>query len=113
MHAYIVPMIVSRTLGGAAARLSAGKASPLVQETASSVYHVIEGSGYTTIGGKKFTWEKSDTFCIPSWYPYQHFASDNGDGAPVYLYRFDDKPMLNSLGFYRTADMDVESLVST
>lgn len=79
----IVPVIVSRTLGGAAARIDVGKASPLVQETASSVYHVIQGSGYTTIGGNKFSWEKSDTFCIPSWHPYQHFASDNGDGAPV------------------------------
>ncbi|KAK7699454.1 hypothetical protein SLS64_011592 [Diaporthe eres] len=104
---------VSKTLGGAAARVNAGKASSIVQETASSVYHVVEGSGYTTIGGKIFNWEKGDTFCIPSWYPYQHFASDSRDGSPVYLYRFDDKPMLNSLGFYRTAEMDVESLVST
>lgn len=112
-HAHIVPMIVSKTLGTAAARINAGVATPTVQETASSVYHVIEGTGYTTIGGKKFTWEKGDTFCIPSWYPYQHFASDDHDKAPVYLYRFDDKPMLNSLGFYRTAEMDVESLVST
>ena len=106
-------MIVSTTLGAAAARINAGKGTPMVQETASSVYHVIEGTGYTTIDGKKFTWEKGDTFCIPSWYPYQHFASDYRDEAAVYLYRFDDKPMLNSLGFYRTADMDVESLVST
>lgn len=112
-HAYTVRIIVSKTLGGAAARVNAGKATPIVQETASSVYHVVEGSGYSTIDGKIFPWEKGDTFCIPSWYPYQHFASDSNDGAPVYLYRFDDKPMLNSLGFYRTADMDVESLVST
>ncbi|KAK2596584.1 hypothetical protein N8I77_013465 [Diaporthe amygdali] len=104
---------VSKTLGGAATRIDAGKETPVVQETASSVYHVIEGSGYTTIGDRKFAWESGDTFCIPSWYPYQHFASDGNIGAPVYLYRFDDKPMLNSLGFYRTADMNVESLVST
>ena len=102
---------VSKILGGSAARISAGASSPKIQETASSVYHVIEGSGYTTIGNDKFVWRKSDTFCIPSWYPYQHFATEGDE--PVYLYRFDDKPMLASLGFYRTADTESESLVST
>lgn len=108
--AHIDMIIVSKILGGSAARISAGTSSPKFQETASSVYHVIEGSGYTTIGEDKFSWEKGDTFCIPSWYQYQHFASESEH--PVYLYRFDDKPMLKSLGFYRTADTDVELLVS-
>ncbi|GJD01408.1 gentisate 1,2-dioxygenase [Colletotrichum higginsianum] len=102
---------VSKVLGGCAARLDAGATSPLFQETASSVYHVVEGSGQTRIGDKVFVWKKGDTFCIPSWYCYQHSA-DEGLGSPVYLYRFDDTPMLKSLGFYRSADMDVEKLVS-
>ena len=102
--------IVSKILGGSAARLRSGKSSPLVQETASSVIHVVEGSGYSRIGGSVFHWTKGDTFCIPSWHAFQHFA--NADEDTVYLYRFDDKPMLRSLGFYRSADMDVESLVS-
>ncbi|KAJ9144074.1 Gentisate-dioxygenase [Pleurostoma richardsiae] len=101
---------VSKILGGSAARLAPGTRSPLVQETASSVYHVVEGSGYSRIGDAIYHWKKGDTFCIPSWYPYEHVA-DAGPN-PVYLYRFDDKPMLKSLGFYRSADMDVETLVS-
>lgn len=100
---------MSKTLGGRAERLNAGKSSPAVRETASSVYHVIEGSGSTTIDGKKVEWKKSDTFCIPAWHKFQHFAND---GERVYLYRFDDKPMLNALGFYRTEDTDIESLAS-
>ncbi|GKT71384.1 gentisate 1,2-dioxygenase [Colletotrichum tofieldiae] len=78
---------------------------------ASSVYHVIEGSGQTQIGDKIFVWKKGDTFCIPTWYPYQH-SVDKGLKTAAYLYRFDDIPMLKSLGFYRSADMDVESIVS-
>lgn len=100
---------VSRILGGSAERLDAGHASPPVRETASSVYHVVEGSGYTEIGDKKLSWERGDTFCIPSWHPYQHFAS--GDET-VYLYRFDDKPMMKALGFYRDETTDMESLAS-
>lgn len=104
---------VSRIIGASASRIGPGKATPRLQETASSVWHVIEGSGYSTIGDDKYRWEKGDTFCIPSWYPFQHYADAKDGGAPVYLYRYDDKPMLTSLGFYRTADMDVERLVST
>ena len=89
--------------------MDAGKSSPEVRETASSVYHVVEGSGFSEIGGQKFTWKKGDTFCVPAWHKYRHAAAH---GETVYLYRFDDKPMLDALGFYRTEDMDVESLVS-
>ncbi|KAH8707133.1 gentisate 1,2-dioxygenase [Phaeosphaeriaceae sp. PMI808] len=101
---------VSRILGGSAERLDAGESSPPVRETASSVYHVVEGSGYTVVDGEKLTWERGDTFCIPTWNQYQHFATS---GETVYLYRFDDKPMLNALGFYRTDSTDVESLSTT
>ncbi|KAL3475744.1 RmlC-like cupin [Aspergillus californicus] len=101
---------VSKILGGSAARLAPGTKSPMVQETSSSVYHVVEGSGYSMINGTVYSWKRGDTFCIPSWYTYEHFA-DEGESA-VYLFRFDDKPMLKSLGLYRTAKMDVESLVS-
>ncbi|KAF4621957.1 hypothetical protein G7Y89_g14388 [Cudoniella acicularis] len=100
---------VSNTLGGLAERLNAGESSPAVQETASSVYHVIEGSGYTTINDEKISWEKGDTLCIPAWHKYQHFASS---AETVYLYRFDDKPMLKALGFYRVAGQDEESLTT-
>ncbi|KAJ5968531.1 hypothetical protein N7501_004779 [Penicillium viridicatum] len=39
---------------------------------------------------------------------YQHLANAE---EPVYLYRLDDKPMIGALGFYRSGDMDFESLV--
>ncbi len=101
--------VVSKTLGGLAERLNAGKSSPAIRETASSVYHVIEGRGYSVIEGKKFEWKKGDTFCVPAWCEYQHFAST---AETVYLYRFDDSPMLKALGFYRTSSDDVEGLAT-
>lgn len=103
-------LLVSKVLGGSAARLNPSCSSPRVQETASSVYHVVEGSGYSKIGSERLQWKRGDTFCIPAWYPYVHFA--DAISTPVYLYRFDDKPMLSSLGFYRTSTQDIESLVS-
>lgn len=81
----------------------------MIQETASSIFHVIEGSGSSTIAGNEFTWKKSDTFCIPAWHEYQHHAAGE---ETAYLYRVHDEPMLKSLGFYRYNGQDVESLVS-
>jgi gentisate 1,2-dioxygenase len=100
---------VSKVLGGQAERLSTGSSSTTRQETSSCVYHVISGSGSSVIGEKTIDWKQGDTFCIPSWQKYQHTASADGT---VYLYRFDDQPMLKSLGFYRTEATDPSSLVS-
>lgn len=100
---------VSKILGGSAERLNAGTTSPAVRETASSVYHIVSGRGYSDVGGERFQWKQGDTFCVPAWNKYQHTAQ--GDET-VYLYRFHDKPMLNSLGFYRVEGVDIETLVS-
>ena len=96
-------------IGASAERLKPRATSPRFRETASSVYHVIEGSGSSNIGGTTLKWKQGDTFCVPAWQSYQHFADGNG---VVYLYRFDDKPMLKALGFYRLDGVDVEKLVS-
>ncbi|KAH6877160.1 RmlC-like cupin domain-containing protein [Thelonectria olida] len=100
---------IGRIIGASAERLDAGSQSPSLCETASSVYHVIEGSGYSKIGGVTLSWKQGDTFCIPAWHHYQHFADSS---SKVYLYRFDDKPMLKALGFYRVEGIDVETYVS-
>ena len=89
---------VSKRLGAQVERISKGAQSPMRRETASSVYHVIMGKGYSMIGDKRFDWTESDSMSIPAWTPFQHFADS---GADAYLYRFDDKPMLKNLGFYR------------
>ena len=80
-----------------------------MQETASSVYHIISGAGHSKIGEETIEWKQGDTISVPSWYKYQHFANKE---ETVYLYRFHDKPMLTALGFYRAAGQDTEQLVS-
>ncbi|KAL3484759.1 RmlC-like cupin domain-containing protein [Aspergillus germanicus] len=100
---------VSRVLGGCAERLNSGPSSPLRQETVSTAYHIISGSGRFQVGKHTLSWKSGGTFCVPTWYKYQHFADE---GETVYLYRLDDKPMITALAFYRSADSDAEALVS-
>jgi gentisate 1,2-dioxygenase len=99
---------VSRTLGGSAERLNAGKTSPTTRTTASSVYHVVEGYGKSRIGNETIVWKKGDTFCVPAWHSLSHAAGDE----TVYLYRFHDEPMLKALGFFRSESDHIERLVS-
>ena len=89
---------VSRTIGAAAERIDAGARSPARRETASAVYHVVQGEGSTRIGDREFAWKRGDTFAIPAWMPYTHAAS-----AKSYLFRFDDRPLLEAIGAYRSA----------
>ena len=84
-------LAVSKILGGSAERINAGRCSPGVQETSSSVYHVVSGRGYSVVNGERIEWKQGET---------------------TYLSRFHDKPMLESLGFYRVDGVDVETLVS-
>ncbi len=87
---------VSRVIGAAAERLAAKTSSPQRRETAGVVYHVVQGRGVTRVGEKTLSWERGDTFCIPSWAPYRHDALRD-----AYLFRYDDRPVLEAIGAYR------------
>ncbi|KAL7952387.1 RmlC-like cupin domain-containing protein [Trichoderma compactum] len=102
--AYLKGDVMSKILSGSAERLNAGTSSPEICETASSVYHIVEGSGHSIIDGKIFKWHKGDTLCIPAWNKYQHVASGE---STLYLYWFNNKPMLRALGILRTEGVDV------
>lgn len=89
---------VSRIIGASAERIDGGARSPARRETASVVYHVVEGEGSSRIGDRDFGWKSGDTFAIPAWMPYTHAAR-----ARTYLFRFDDRPLLEAIGAYRSA----------
>ena len=68
------------------------------RHTHGSVYHVVEGSGYSIIDGQKFEWEKGDTFAIPLWYEHSHHNNTDEDAL---LFSYTDKPMVEKLDLYR------------
>lgn len=92
---------VSKIIGAQCERLDKGAKSEPIRETTSAVYHVIDGQGRSTVGDKVIEWIKGDTFTVPSWQRYTHEADEK-----TYLYRFDDRPMITSLGFYRNEKED-------
>jgi len=66
--------------------------------TGSSVFHVVQGRGLSTIEGKVFEWEKGDIIALPSW--AQHDFANSGAEDAI-LFSISDRPVLEALGFYR------------
>jgi gentisate 1,2-dioxygenase len=91
---------IGHIMGAAAERIAAGATSPRVQETVSAVYHVVAGSGVSQVGDIELRWETGDTFAVPSWHALQHRADAS---TSAYLFRYDDRPMIEALGLYRSA----------
>lgn len=78
------------------------------RELGSKVYHVIEGSGTTTVGDQEFNWGPGDLFSIPSWVVHKH---ENQSDAPARLFRVDDSPVLRAMGLYRKEMVSNDQLV--
>jgi gentisate 1,2-dioxygenase len=68
--------------------------------TGSSVFHVVQGQGRTLIEGKAFDWGKGDIIALPSWALHAH---ENTGGGDAILFSISDRPVIETLGFYREA----------
>jgi gentisate 1,2-dioxygenase len=61
-------------------------------------YHVVEGAGYSVVGGERLDWEDKDVFTVPTWTFCEHVNS--GD-RPAFLFSFSDAPVMKALSLYR------------
>jgi len=52
--------------------LRPGEETELKRETAGTYYVVIEGSGATDVGGKRFEWSHNDLFVVPNFLWRRH-----------------------------------------
>lgn len=84
-------------------RLREGAATPTRHEVGSSVWQAFEGSGTFAIDGVRHIMNKGDLAVIPSWVPWSIEAETEFD-----LFRFNDGPVIERLGFARTHIVNVE-----
>ena len=83
------------------------------RKTASNVYCVLEGEGYTDVEGTRLEWRRNDVFTVPGWLWHEHrnTASDN-----AFLYSVTDEPTMRKLGLFReegkTAAGEIRSLAA-
>ena len=68
------------------------------RHTASKVYQVFRGEGYSVIDGQRFDWTEGDFFVVPSWAWHEHAS---GSGQESILFSIQDTPVMKSLSLYR------------
>jgi gentisate 1,2-dioxygenase len=61
-------------------------------------YHVVEGAGYSIVGGERLDWEDKDVFTVPAWTFCEHV---NTADRPAFLFSFSDAPVMKAVSLYR------------
>jgi gentisate 1,2-dioxygenase len=69
------------------------------RSTATAIYHVIDGEGYSVVDGKRLDWGEKDVFCAPAWTFKEHV--NTSQTRPAYLFSYTNTPVLKSLYLYR------------
>jgi gentisate 1,2-dioxygenase len=93
------------TMDYGAQLLRAGEQTQFKRETASVMYIVLDGSGYTEIGGQRFDWGPNDIFVVPSFLWRRHV---NTGGTDAVLYSVSDRALMQRIGQYRAQGRDQE-----
>ena len=86
------------TIGAFIQFLPKGFDGTVERVTDGTIYHVVEGSGRTTIGAETFDWGPRDIFVAPSWLPVSHRANDD-----AVLFSYSDRPVQKGLGLWRSS----------
>ncbi len=78
--------------------LRPGEKGSFHRHTHTTIYHAFRGKGTIQVGGRRFDWEKGDSFVVPLWNWHAH---ENNSKVPAILFSINDRPAMQSLGFHR------------
>lgn len=92
------------TIGCRVQILRPGESTRPHRHTSSTICHVVEGAGITSVGGKngeghELKWGPKDCFFVPSYEWHQHRNASKAD--PAIIFSVTDRPVLERLGLYR------------
>jgi gentisate 1,2-dioxygenase len=89
------------TIGAHVQVLRPGEETKMHRHTDTTIYHVVEGSGATSLGAqdeKTIEWDERDCFILPPWEWHKHSNTSN---KPAYLFSVTDAPAIDLLGFHQ------------
>ena len=92
------------TIGCWVQQLPPGQTTKPHRHTSSTIFHVVQGEGVTTVGDKKnagndLTWGPKDCFFVPSW--QWHQFKNTSKKEPAIIFSVTYRPVLESLGLFR------------
>jgi gentisate 1,2-dioxygenase len=80
-------------------RLRPGEHTHAHRHTASAIYHVVEGEGFSIVDGKRLDWSEKDIFAVPGWTFHEHASASSG--RPAVLFSYTEAPAMQALGLLR------------
>jgi gentisate 1,2-dioxygenase len=78
--------------------LRPGEKSKAWRRVCRTNYQLVEGTGYSIVGGQRLDWEDKDVFTVPTWTFCEHVNSGN---RPAFLFSFSDAPVMKALSLFR------------
>ncbi len=92
------------TIGCWVQMIPPGESTKPHRHTSSTIYHVVQGQGVTTVGKSRnaagqLAWGAHDCFFVPSW-NWHHFTNSSNK-HPAILFSVTERPVLESLGLFR------------
>jgi gentisate 1,2-dioxygenase len=69
---------------------------------------VMDGQGYTEVGGQRFDWEPNDIVVLPNFLWRRHVNTGKKDAV---LYTVSDAALLKNIGQYRAQGKDAKGNV--
>ena len=97
---------LTATIDFGAMLLPGGARTAPYRHMANSVFLVMEGRGYTDVGGQRLEWRENDVFCVPTWTWHEHVNTDPKTDAV--LYAMTDVPLMANMACYRRQGRDQE-----
>jgi gentisate 1,2-dioxygenase len=88
---------VMPTIDCYAVRLESGQPTQRRRSTASTICHVVEGSGRSVIGDKTIDWSRNDIFTVPNWQWVSHTSHEDVS----YLAQVTNRDMLRKIALLR------------
>jgi len=92
------------TIGCWVQMIPPGESTKPHRHTSSTIYHVVQGEGLTSVGKSKTSpteleWRAHDCFFVPSW--NWHKFANKSKKEPAIIFSVTDRPVLESLGLFR------------
>jgi gentisate 1,2-dioxygenase len=89
---------VGTVLDYAAQLLRPGEETRFKRETSNTFMVVMDGQGYTEVGGRRFDWAVNDIVVMPNFLWRRHVNTGNDDAV---LYTVSDASLMRNIGQYR------------
>ena len=97
------------TLDYCAQLVRPGEALEWKRETSSTFIVVMEGQGFTEMGGQRFDWEKNDIMAVPNFLWRRHVNTGKSDAV---LYTVSDAALLRAIGQYRSQGRNAQGHIT-